>query len=598
MAEAIAPISMRIEADLSDFGPKLKSGADDVDSFASRSKASLEGLKSSFQSATSSASSLFASFASGGFGGAFSQATSQVEGLVSKLAGGSGAFGTFAAAGVAAATAVGVAVARTTSQIGELNRLSKTLGTNNQDTQVIQDVFRRGGFDDDGARATALRFSAHIGEAAADSDSPQARAFQRIRLDPERLAERDLLNALQQTFQQLRGITNRPERDAASMAIFGRNFTDIQAIVARPDSIQRSRDSVAVGGITDEQANRVAATAAYRRETEDIIVASGGSMLQKLGRAWNDFATLFDEESARYERRNHGVSRGVGIGIDVLTGGGFTVASALTTATSSGRPQDVANGAGNTFLNTILGRTPTTAVPIDAYTDNRQSRADLAAQRLAQTWQDEAETFTRSALAATALRRSGIDTPTASETRRQRGIMDAERDSTVTPAAVSELRVRNEILSNLERRAQVEADLVGITNRTRTSYENFQDTLANLDRLQRRIGEGPDSERENEAGQFTAINRARAQAFMTLRSSLGRGPSSYAMSGLDPRSMEGAKFAADLEVRSRLPDRNSDEGVRSDVEQGLELQRQQLQEMRDINRALDRLGPLPPAPSL
>lgn len=565
MAETISPISMKMAVDLSDFSPKLKTATKDMEDFGNRSKESAEKMANSFTSAQSRVTGFFNGFGGGGSNSAssaLSALTGQLDGFLSKL-GGAGPWGAFAAGGVAAFTAIGGAITRTAGQVADMNRTGRLLGTNNEDTQVLSEVFRRAGLDNESSQQALLKFSSHLGTAANDENSAEAASFHRIGLDPAALAQRSRVDALERTFQQLRTITNRADQDSAAQAMFSKRFVDLEPIIQRPDTFDRARATVHVAGISDSTSEAAREAMRLRHDTEDANNLSGGTFFQRVNRGWTEASTHADRFFAIVGRGASGssstpIEQSL---IDLISG-------RATSQWGAGGPPPV------------RPETPAVRPPLapDLYTPAAvKTSSQLAAEKLAETWRTGIEFF-------------GI-------AQRKAEILQAALAG-VDQQTLRMLEKRNQLLTDLEDRAKLEKEIVGYASQGQTEYEKQVESIRRIEEAHRRVDQLLKGKPAAQADAHRNLDNAMVSQFLAMERSLGTGPSSYAIGGIDPRSQEGARFNADLEVRNKVGLEGGDEADRVvrvlDLirEQGAEAQRQR-DRLREAIEALGEGGLLP-----
>jgi hypothetical protein len=528
MADAIAPIGMKMVVDLSDFSPKLKKGADDLDMIDKKTKTTAESMSSSFQAIQSKLSGVFTAGMSGGFGGAFSAATGQLEGFLSKLSGAAGPWGVFSAAGIGALTAIGAAASATAGRIESMNRLGRVLGMSNQEAQTLVGVFANSGLDADSARTAALRFSSHLGSAAADANSPEARAFHTLNLDPQALATRTPLDALEQVVERLHGINNPADRASASMAIFNRQFVDMAELVEMGAAgIERVRREVENNGTTDKDADFQKGTTRQNREARNLEAAGGTTIFGALTHQWDFVATQF---SRAYADLNTATAM-----TSALHANGQSyaqIASMFATGETTAQQAQILT------LGAQQGLRPGQAprrITFDAYTapPPGPTQMQIDADKLASKWTDQARFYGQSA--------------------RDVAIIQAS-EAGITDETIRRLHAESDALTALERRADLEKEIASTISQSQTVLEKYESTAENITRARRDLGMLRPEDRQR-AG--SALDRAQADAFLRAEASLGSirsDPSSYSVGGIDPRSLEGQKFIDGSKIRDELTD--------------------------------------------
>jgi hypothetical protein len=241
-------------------------------------------------------------------------------------------------------------------------------------------------------------------------------------------------------------------------------------------------------------------------------------------------------------------------------------------------------------------------MPLDLYVPGETlTKAQKDVDKLIEAWAKEADVFSRSSRATQQWWNPHGYMASDAEVRRH-GEIDRARADGIDSDRIQRLEVQNRLNSAIEQRAALEQNLVSILQRTRTSYETYQDSIAENNRLRDQVSTmhptilgleispgSPESLRR-----LDVLNRSRAQSFLTLERSLGSGPSSFAQSGIDPRTTEGARYLADFQVRQEVKGSSVEDRIRIATEAALQIQREMLKEIQDLNRAFDNInGVLP-----
>jgi hypothetical protein len=234
----------------------------------------------------------------------------------------------------------------------------------------------------------------------------------------------------------------------------------------------------------------------------------------------------------------------------------------------------------------IIGQTGRTTgdVRMDRYVrpaaETKPTKAAEEFQKLASTWQAASENVGRTQ------REIALGAAAANVASGQ-----------MTAQLFGQLRALDLILAGQERRAQLEKEIAGYAEGNKTAYDRFEDTLQNIANAMERVNRGEVDSRKRLDARDT-LERAQARAFLEAERTLGRGPASYAINGIDPRTLDGARFLADLQVRREVQGVTPDERVRNATEDLRQIQRNALQELQDIGAALRNVGGILPAPNI
>jgi len=595
MAESISPIGVKIVADTSDLGPKLRQSEDDVTRFGAKSKDAADKLSSTFQGLQSKVTSVFQGFNGDVASTAISAVGSQVDSLMAKITN-VGPWGAFAAAAVASVAAVGVAAHVTAGRIDQINKLSRVLHTDSQQTQTLTEVFRMGGLDEDSARQTILRFSGHLGQATRDPDGPGGSAFLRLGLDPSKLAQSGNYGAMQQTLQALRGMPDEFSRNAASMEIFGKRFSDLADLVEKGAGVfDTAAQRVRLGGVSATVANQQEQNRRDTITTERLENAAGGTVFQSLSRWWNGFSVNREAEwtavrsqaaqSARLEDPSYGQ-----FVRSILPSwlGGFSARQqelrAIDQSNSIHSLTPPAPAAPSAQIDQI-------ARQFDRVLQGQQFAATTALEGMVTESDRNARLRSPSNSAAAQRLRGALEITPQSVYDREDRIQQASRFGDAD--ALRRAREAHAADTARERQQALYDRMAAQVDSTRTPFESFQRTLRQnqSDRMSLNA-EVPGGL----AQALQSLRRGDSNAFFALERSIGQGPSSYAMSGADARGVEGARLVADLEVRRQAEGTTQEDRVRLVLEASREIQQQQRDISERIARALENNPGLLAAP--
>jgi hypothetical protein len=303
---------------------------------------------------------------------------------------------------------------------------------------------------------------------------------------------------------------------------------------------------VDINGVSKANTDRAESTHTLNKLGNAQRNARGGGILTRWKQFWDNMSTEIDEAT----------SLGALIGDNQLP-------------FMSGRIADVTGwstlfptqGARSSSRNTGLPGSRRRPIALDTYIDDSPSKAQIDADNLQNQWGRDAALFATNSR-ATARLHGDSDFVNDAQVKRLAMIEEA-RASDVSEATIRELTARNAVITALERRADLESNVNAMVDHNRTALENFFNTNARLGREDRDIRATGDPAL---IGRLGTIGRSRVSSFLALEHSLGSLPSSFAISGLDPRTIDGARAAADLQVRGEIDNQDPRSRVASVME--------------------------------
>jgi hypothetical protein len=283
-------LSYTISADQSAFTVGMQKAGREIVQFGTETKAVSAEIQEAMQQISQSASNALNNLSVGGPGAALRGLGGDAVGMAQRIADSIGPLGVGLAGAVASMTALITQGQRVVQQFNEINKTARVLGETPRNTQVLLRAFEQGGFDRGEAQSLLLKFENHLGDLRQNPNSAISRAFERIGLDPDKIAAQDLRTSLAETFEALNQVSNGFDRAHAAREIFGRGSVEVAELIARGRrSLAEAARDIERYGPTEEQISRAGVFLRQQREFEQ----NNRSLVRLAGRYWDEWVSGF-----------------------------------------------------------------------------------------------------------------------------------------------------------------------------------------------------------------------------------------------------------------------------------------------------------------
>lgn len=536
MAENVGDLAVRLTLNSSDFERGVTTNASRLADFTRDAERASSRTNDVVQRVSGGVTSAVAELKAGTV---FDSATKQVEGFLGKLLGGPGAAGVFATAVIGAFGAVVSAARDRSREIAGIGKFADLLGDNTQGAQVASRVFERAGFDRDSARDTVLKFQSRIGQASL-SGGPVADSLSRLGLSASELSNMGTARALEEIAASLSQVQNRYERAALAENIFSRSFEQLEPVLrSGRRAFDNARRDVEAFGVDATTIRTARETESINRELDDRSRRRTGLV----SRLWDGAATGIASSWAQLRK---------------------TVADNV---------DDIGDFWGR-FLG-LQGDRPTRAIRrVEETADEAIAAAERAmarinpvstgvtadAEKLATQWRVAADNQDRSA--------------------RQQQII-ALGQAGVLEHRLQELRQLDEILTRQERRKQLEQEIQGLVRSGRTDYEQFVDTIRQIETARQ---EGNLGFRDS-----LEVDRTFGEQFLRLERAFARQAGSGVLTGTRGDSLEAARLVAEQIARNQGTE-DPQERVRRVLAAANEQRERHIRETTELGEIIARSG--------